>query len=470
MGTRRMFRSLGLAFALFALGSSAAAAPLSRADIRKLNDDNVRLRDAASVTGAVLGSYDKGEAFEVLEAGARTERIDGKSGTWLKVRNIDGAQGFVFSSFLDRAAAGFFKAKDFPSDDLYGRYLHLSLRRGERVLAIDDYEKVKSGALGWYSSYSDGEPPFLVVWDEDLDATPSDEAIVAALPRILEDRIYFVNANILEIAGSPELADFSELALGWTLEREAEFAVGATVSLGRHLQVSAYADSDNWSESMAEYVGKDAIITERAGEDSDGRPVARIDLDDGNFVWRIENMRLQAAAIEAAAMESASSNEEIEATDAEAIEHYGMIKAGSLVILGRHDEVDGSSNWNDEMGAFVGRATRVTELAGTDDSGCLGVRVEGNAFFWRVRNLAMKGRGEAGGYGFVVGDRIILGRHREINGESNWADEMEEYLGLEATITDLVGVERGDAACYLATVDIDGGQWSWRVENMEPVE
>jgi hypothetical protein len=78
---------------------------------------------------------------------------------------------------------------------------------------------------------------------------------------------------------------------------------------------------------------------------------------------------------------------------------YGGLAVGMAVTLGRHTPLQGvdengapvmSENWAEEMGAFVGQRTLVTQLSGVDDIGCPGIRVavDGGQFFWRIRDLA----------------------------------------------------------------------------------
>lgn len=71
--------------------------------------------------------------------------------------------------------------------------------------------------------------------------------------------------------------------------------------------------------------------------------------------------------------------------------------------------------------------------------------------------------------GWHVGDRVILSRHREIDGEENWDPEMEQYVGKAAEITELFTTEPGSGA-YLVRVDIDHGEWSWRTESLTSAE
>lgn len=468
MKTRRLAALMALVF-LGALANAApkAAAP-ARPDVRRLNDSKQGLRAQALASAKVLEILDKGTPLLVLETGASRVTVDGRSGNWLKVRSALDQEGYLHSSYLDKASAAWFLASDFPSPELYSDYLHLALRRGERVKATGDYESVEAGDLGWYVSWSEEEPYFQVVWDRDLDATPLDSAIDPELPRILEDRIYFVYADILAAAGTAATADFPALALDWAESRMEEFDVGAVITLGAHLLTDpSDEESLNWNEEMAQYIGQTATITEVGEYDSWDRPCVRVDIDGGDWQWRIENMRLG----DTSEGGDYSEGDEYYSDSGLAVfgeETYGRIAVGSIVLLGRHDAVNEETNWNEAMDQYVGTKVKVTELDGSDDSGSLGVRVDGNSYFWRVRNMTLVGHGEAGSYGFAVGDRVILGSHREVSGDSNWSEDMEEYVGQEATITELLGYEDGDAHCYLVAVDIDGGEWVWRVENMTP--
>jgi hypothetical protein len=63
-----------------------------------------------------------------------------------------------------------------------------------------------------------------------------------------------------------------------------------------------------------------------------------------------------------------------------------------------------------------------------------------------------------------VGTVVILGRHRPVNGDDNWAVDMGEYVGEEATVTRLSGVDL--QGCPGVRVDIDDGRWFWRIRDL----
>lgn len=170
---------------------------------------------------------------------------------------------------------------------------------------------------------------------------------------------------------------------------------------------------------------------------------------------------------------------------------YRDLQVGDVVTLQRHRWVRGEANWRDEMIRYLGRAARVTRLSGVDGQGCAGVRVDVDheQYFWRVRDLGIgtahqpealeaastqpfpDGCGMSEGaeqYGSArVGTQVIVGRHRMIDGDDNWAEDMEAFVGRTARITDLIG---GDGqGCPGVRLDIDGGEWFWRLNALRPV-
>jgi hypothetical protein len=80
------------------------------------------------------------------------------------------------------------------------------------------------------------------------------------------------------------------------------------------------------------------------------------------------------------------------------VPNYGAITVGTPLTLGVHTPYTGpngrgqnltdDANWSAEMQPFVGQATRVLELAGLDEAGCSGIRVEADQgrYFWRLRD------------------------------------------------------------------------------------
>ncbi len=190
----------------------------------------------------------------------------------------------------------------------------------------------------------------------------------------------------------------------------------------------------------------------------------------------------------ARAQDAARPPEECGMTEAAA--RYGLA-VGATVTLQRHRFVRGDDNWDERMSRFVGRAGRVTRLSGVDAMGCPGVRVDvdGGEWFWRARDLGV-GTGPqprpapraltaiegavpqqchqddaTARYGpATVGAQVVLGRHRMVDGDDNWADEMMQYVGRTARVVEHVGVDT--SGCPIIRVDIDGGSWVWRVRDL----
>ena len=64
-----------------------------------------------------------------------------------------------------------------------------------------------------------------------------------------------------------------------------------------------------------------------------------------------------------------------------------------------------------------------------------------------------------------IGSFVTLGRHRPVNGDENWAEPMSQFVGFEAEVIELGGLN-DNAACPVVYVDIDGGQFLWRIRDM----
>ncbi len=67
-----------------------------------------------------------------------------------------------------------------------------------------------------------------------------------------------------------------------------------------------------------------------------------------------------------------------------------------------------------------------------------------------------------------VGSRVRLGRHKMESYGNNWSPEMDQYVGREAVIKELLGVDLSN--CPIGKVDIDNRTGYWRLESMELLE
>lgn len=159
---------------------------------------------------------------------------------------------------------------------------------------------------------------------------------------------------------------------------------------------------------------------------------------------------------------------------------FAGLQRGSLIKLYAQDEADEDvpANWSYDMRHYLGYVTRVTELVGVDASGCPGVRVEadGGVFFWRVRDVERIEEGAeddrcgqseatANYMGLEPGDTVTIQDHRPWYEEQNWVSDMDEFVGSDAKIDELSGVDA--AGCPGVTLDIDEGQYFWRVRDLK---
>ncbi len=288
--------------------------------------------------------------------------------------------------------------------------------------------------------------------------------------------------------------------------------VGDVVTLQRHRWVRGEA---NWRDEMARYVGRAARVTQLSGVDGQGCPGVRVDADHEQYFWRVRDLGIGTDHQPPVASAGAGASAGAFPQGCGSGEFYGAARVGAQVVLGRHRMVDGDDNWADDMAAFVGRTARITDQAGADGSGCPGVHVDvdGGEWFWRIRDLRPVGGAGASDFtltpstgvstdhgrpavasgggsglfggasgsgpgpqacgqredsvrweGLQVGAEVVLGRHRPVNGDDNWNDEMTQFVGRTAHVTELVGVD--DQGCPLVRVDVDQGQWYWRARDL----
>jgi hypothetical protein len=63
---------------------------------------------------------------------------------------------------------------------------------------------------------------------------------------------------------------------------------------------------------------------------------------------------------------------------------------------------------------------------------------------------------------------VILGRHRAVDGDANWVSSMDQYVGRQARVARLAGTDT--AGCPVVAVDVDDGQFYWRIRDMTIIE
>ncbi len=63
-----------------------------------------------------------------------------------------------------------------------------------------------------------------------------------------------------------------------------------------------------------------------------------------------------------------------------------------------------------------------------------------------------------------VGTKVILGKHRAVGGDDNWASKMTDYVGKTGTVTKTGMYDK--AGCATVRVDVDSGSYVWRVRDL----
>lgn len=160
---------------------------------------------------------------------------------------------------------------------------------------------------------------------------------------------------------------------------------------------------------------------------------------------------------------------------------FAGIDRGSFVRLHQQRTDDVSPNWTPDMEYYVDQVTRVTDTVGVDGEGCpsISVEVDAGAFFWRVRDVELMEEAaddircgqsdfDADYRGLDVGDKVTVGEHNPWFGHENWAAEMSEFVGQEAEIQEIIGTD--DAGCPGVVLDVDDGEYFWRIRDLHPVK
>jgi hypothetical protein len=139
--------------------------------------------------------------------------------------------------------------------------------------------------------------PLLELWAPDgalLATGDRNGRLISALP-VAGDYLLSVRAGDMRASGpytitvepagalpGPEACDWHSEAGDYAPVR-----MGSTVILGRHRPVNGDAA---WDSAMAAYVGRPARVTDLVGADGQGCPTVLVDIDDGNFLWRVRDV------------------------------------------------------------------------------------------------------------------------------------------------------------------------------------
>jgi hypothetical protein len=281
---------------------------------------------------------------------------------------------------------------------------------------------------------------------------------------------------------------------------------GDRVRLGRHTEIDG---KKNWSESMSKSVGDIVEIKSFGYESGNGyEPYVRV--HDNSYVWRVRNLRKPAtrsASYSSSDIRRTRDKYDVSSSDARKIldKLDGMsnsswkknLGTGDRVRLGRHTEIDGKKNWSEPMSECVGDVVEIKGF-GYESSNKYEpyVRVHGNSFVWRVRNLRKsssssysssytskirsrysvssararkiidKLNGMSNSYwkkNLKVGSRVRLGRHTMIGGTRFWSSGMDDFIGDIVTIKSFTHESSND---YEPCVRVRGNSYAWRVRNL----
>jgi hypothetical protein len=121
-------------------------------------------------------------------------------------------------------------------------------------------------------------------------------------------------------------------------------------------------------------------------------------------------------------------------------------------------------NWSRAFQYLFGKASYDASLRGPliGMGCCLSLLFVGIAA--AVTNAYLVVRQSPSARRFQVGDVVILGRHTPVNGDANWDPAMDRFVGSRTRITAFVG--KDSSACDVVRVQVDGGQFVWRVINL----
>jgi hypothetical protein len=181
---------------------------------------------------------------------------------------------------------------------------------------------------------------------------------------------------------------------------KSNLSVGQKVSLGRHTKVSG---KKNWDTMMSRYVGKTVRIKSFSVESGTNEPLVRV--SGNSHSWRVRNLRKPSGSSSSKPSMDISSADvrrtmgrykvsRVKATKiAKKIKRMSRsdwrmkLRVGQKVRLGRHTKVSGKRNWRLVMLKHVGKTVRIKSFSVERGNNEPLVRVSGNSYSWRVRNL-----------------------------------------------------------------------------------
>lgn len=252
--------------------------------------------------------------------------------------------------------------------------------------------------------------------------------------------------------------------LSTDLDGDSRIVDGAKVIIHKHRPVNG---GSNWVSSMDQYVGKEATVVRISGRDGQDCRMAQVKVGDSvvtQYKFRVRDLEFVSAGTPLSSDLAGDSR----------------VVAGAKVIIHKHRDVGGKTNWVSGMDKYVGKDATVVSLLGKDQAGCevARVSVDGTtvtAFSFRVRDLEfVSGPSSSmssdldGDARIVAGSKVIIHRHRPVNGQTNWVSSMDKYAGKEATVISISGRDRED--CRMAQLSVEGvnvDQYKFRVRDLE---
>jgi len=260
-----------------------------------------------------------------------------------------------------------------------------------------------------------------------------------------------------------------------SLSGDSRIVVGSRVIIHKHRAVNGNA---NWVQSMEQFVGTEAVVKEFTGDDSQGCRMARLTRNGSpiNYVFRVRDLELAngGSGGSGGAVPPAS------AGVSESLSGDPNIVVGSRVIINKHRAVNGNTNWVSSMDKYIGKEAVVKDFTGTDSQGCrmASVVIDGAkvGYAFRVRDLVLAGSASSGGHqvsdslsgdnSIRVGSRVVVHKHRPVQGRSNWVSDMDAFVGRVGIVQRFTGND--SSGCRVCSITFNGAatDYAFRVRDL----
>jgi len=261
---------------------------------------------------------------------------------------------------------------------------------------------------------------------------------------------------------------------------------GSRVMIHKHRPVNG---KDNWVPAMDEYVGREGIVRQFCGVDGTGCPCVKCSFDGVpcNYSFRIRDMTLL-ENFPISTFYNLPQGIHMPRENSS----FGGLEEGDLVIVHRHREVEGEANWNEDMDEYIGCMGTVgpSSKFGFDGQGCPCVRLtfgdDAPSYGFRIRDLTLLGGDKKesvdprfnlpqdtgldvnqANYGpLVVGSRVLVSKHRAVNGVTNWVCDMDDFNEKEGVVIELAGVDCKGCPVVKCSFDGVAVPWLFRIRDL----